>query len=995
MSKSSTPRPVRVTGWSRSRLAVGRTPVSYAAEPLEPRVFLSTTVPERDPAFAEALRTHTLTPEQLRSYDLVELPWQGRQVYAKAGEWILALERAAPEFDRNGNLVDLNVEWAGPSTPGDALQAKLDRLRLGIRFKQFLGAKDAALIQVPSHVSVAQLQSGLRRLDGFVRAEPNMCSAATAATPNDPRVGDQWGLAKISAPQAWDITTGGNDTVVAVLDSGIDYDLNYNFHPDLAGNVWTNPGEIRGNGIDDDLNGDIDDYYGFDFVGRLDPDGQRRENGEPRDDHSDGHGTHVAGIIAAQGNNGQGIAGVAWDAKIMAVKVIGDGDRVFLEDAIQGVRYVTKMRVSGVNVRVTNNSWYHTEARSDTLEGYIRESADAGILFVAAAGNFDQNNDVDPFFPANYDSPNLISVAASDQNDARAIFPTGGASHWGATTVDLAAPGLSILSTVPVSVDNSDGTQDGYMPLNGTSMAAPFVSGVAALAFSLRPQATYAEVREAILESVDEVPSLNGVVNTGGRLNAYKALQYLIPIVEWEGTSGNDTISVAFDTPTTIRATINGNPQPSVPYDPDDVPVRQIIIRGFGGNDSISVAQNILARTILDGGDGNDTLMGGGGRDAFIGGAGTDQVDYSAHTFTPGLPAVVVTIGVRNADGSFDDGLSDAQSARKDDVPLDVEQVVGTAGPDDLAGNAGNDTLRGGGGGDILRGGGGNDSLYGEAGGDVMFGGTGNDVFSGGGGVDRVDYADHTLVGGVTVSVGFGAYDGYKDIEFDDVLGDVDEVWGTEYADILQGTSGNELLVGRGGNDALFGSDGNDTLVGDGGDDEFGYELGADIYDGGAGVDKVSFAASLSAVHVTLDDAANDGPNSGQEGDNVKSNVEVIWGGAYDDYISGSSVTDTSVALFLYGLAGNDTIFGGSGPDQIGGGYGEDSLFGGYGNDSLDGGGDMDYLYGGYGTDTFYLYDYGGSDYAYSNDASTPDQWGAIWVPTYDEGLDFFDGSSL
>lgn len=316
------------------------------------------------------------------------------------------------------------------------------------------------------------------------------------SVPSDPQYNQLWGMTSIDAPGAWNTTTGSSSVVVAVIDTGVDYN-----HRDLAANIWTNPGEIAGNGVDDDRNGFVDDIHGYDFA---------NNDGNPMDDN--GHGTHVSGTIAAVANNGQGVAGVNWSSSVMALKFLGSDGSGYLSDAIRAVNYATMMRTQyGVNVRVMNNSWGGGEY-SAALESAIRASGNADILFVAAAGNDGTNNDANPQYPANYNPPNVISVAAVDQNDRLASF-----SCYGATTVDVAAPGVSIYSTTP---------GNRYAIYSGTSMATPFVTGVAALAWAADPTASVAEVRNAIIAGADRVASLSGKV-ASGVLNARTTLALL------------------------------------------------------------------------------------------------------------------------------------------------------------------------------------------------------------------------------------------------------------------------------------------------------------------------------------------------------------------------------------------------------------------------------------------------------------------------------------
>ncbi len=332
-----------------------------------------------------------------------------------------------------------------------------------------------------------------------------------AQIPNDPRFSEQWSVhnigqtggtfdADIDAPEAWDHTTGSNHVVVAVIDTGVDYT-----HEDLRSNMWTNTREIPGNGFDDDGNGYVDDVYGYDFF---------NNDSDPQDDY--GHGTHVAGIIAATGNNGVGITGVSWSAKIMAVKFIGASGYGFISDAVRAIRYATTM-----GAKLMNNSWGGGDY-SPALYDAISEANSASVLFVTSAGNEGINTDFNIRFPSGYDVPNVVSVAATDHRDNKASW-----SNYGATSVELGAPGVNILSTTPRGgCALCDPTGYGYM--SGTSMAAPQVAGVAALMLS---QASWspAELKQRLMDSVDALPSLARLTVSGGRLNANRAVRGLTP----------------------------------------------------------------------------------------------------------------------------------------------------------------------------------------------------------------------------------------------------------------------------------------------------------------------------------------------------------------------------------------------------------------------------------------------------------------------------------
>lgn len=348
-------------------------------------------------------------------------------------------------------------------------------------------------------------------------------------TPNDPQFGQLWGLhntgqnggtadADIDAPEAWNITTGSNDVVIAVIDSGAQLD-----HPDLAANLWTNPGEIPNNGKDDDKNGFIDDVHGWDFSSNdNDP--------SPVGGACGGHGTHTAGTIGAVGNNGIGVTGVNWHVKIMPLKAFRAILGIFCSandaDLIAAVEYYTMM-----GVHISSNS-YGGSGFNTAMRDAIRAS---DSVFVAAAGNENSNNDTNPQYPSNYDLNNIISVAATDRNDNRASF-----SNFG-NTVDLGAPGVDILSTLPNST---------YGSFSGTSMATPHVAGVAGLLMAQDPGLSVYEIKWRIMNSTDNI----GLpVLTGGRLNALKALQFGLsqPVVTVEDTplgptvvSPGDTVSI-------------------------------------------------------------------------------------------------------------------------------------------------------------------------------------------------------------------------------------------------------------------------------------------------------------------------------------------------------------------------------------------------------------------------------------------------------------------
>jgi thermitase len=320
--------------------------------------------------------------------------------------------------------------------------------------------------------------------------------------PNDPMFNEQWALsnsgqnggkanADVAALKAWLKTQGSSKIVVGVLDTGVDYT-----HLDLVSNIWFRPDNVPQ--YKDDELGTFNDERGFDAADN---------NSDPMDDN--GHGTHCAGIIGAEGDNSEGISGINWKVQIMPLKFLGRGGFGTTKDAIESINYAIDRKRNGVNLRIISASWGST-AYSKALEDTIRAAGEEGILFIAAAGNNGSSNDKTPHYPSNYDLPNVISVAALDRNDQLASF-----SNFGVKTVHIAAPGKDILSTW---------LNDDYREASGTSMATPYVSGVAALILANEPNLSVEKLRERLLKSVDKLDSLNGKIESGGRVNAAKAL---------------------------------------------------------------------------------------------------------------------------------------------------------------------------------------------------------------------------------------------------------------------------------------------------------------------------------------------------------------------------------------------------------------------------------------------------------------------------------------
>ncbi len=398
---------------------------------------------------------------------------------AYTGEYVVTLKPQSAKSGRVGALSSSDIE---------AYATVVQRLR-------------AHTLVVSVRRQSAPSEAGrVSALDSLLSSEDEFCKrlltqqAVESCTPNfqlrvsqaggDPLMSSLWGVtdeAGVGAVSAWNTTNGSGDVVVAVIDTGIDYT-----HADLAPNIWNNPGEVAGNGVDDDGNGYVDDVRGINLA----------VNAPSIVDPMDGnqHGTHVAGTIGAVPGNGVGVRGVSGGVKLLPIKFMDAGGSGRLSDAIAAIDYMVDLKVNrGVNIRVANNSW-GGGGYSAALEDAIRRASDAGIVFVVAAGNSAADVDLFPSYPASYDVNNIVSVAAIDQAQNLATF-----SNYGAESVDIAAPGVDITSTLPAQ---------GYGALSGTSMATPHVVGTLALLFSAEPQISASEAIVRLLETGREVPTL-------------------------------------------------------------------------------------------------------------------------------------------------------------------------------------------------------------------------------------------------------------------------------------------------------------------------------------------------------------------------------------------------------------------------------------------------------------------------------------------------------
>ena len=438
---------------------------------------------------------------------------------------------ASPGDDIPGEPVPTDVRSGGDEAADGAGRRLLVRFEAGVDPADRAAIRDSVeaeflrsyslvprlqLLELPAGTDRGETIETLESEPGIAYAEPDLIRHIEVTIPNDTFYRSPnfylWGLnntgqsftvgstgytgtpdADIDAPEAWDLTRGSSSVTVAVIDSGMQ--LN---HPDLASNLWTNPNETPGNGIDDDANGRIDDVNGWDFV---------NSDNDPTDD--DGHGTHVAGTIGAVGNNNSGVTGVAWNVKLMPLKACNAAGSCAISATIAALNYAVAQ-----GVKISNNSYGGISGQSTSERNAITAARDAGHLFVAAAGNDGVNTDVpaNAHYPSNYNLDNIISVASTTLNDGLSSF-----SNYGTTSVDLGAPGSQILSTYPTS---------SYVWANGTSMASPHVAGVAALVKSRKPDWTYSQVRSRLIDNTRPLASLSGTTVTGGMLNAYSALLF-------------------------------------------------------------------------------------------------------------------------------------------------------------------------------------------------------------------------------------------------------------------------------------------------------------------------------------------------------------------------------------------------------------------------------------------------------------------------------------
>jgi subtilisin family serine protease len=388
--------------------------------------------------------------------------------------------------------------------PGTTREVRRDfRSDLGATVETRSLLKGSEVLDLPSGVSVTDAVEEARSLPSVLYAEPNY-SIANAASPNDPLFDEMWSLglgndegfnSGIDTPRVWNLTTGSSDVTVAVVDSGIE-----SAHPDLAPNMWANPAEVPSNGADDDHNGMIDDITGWDWVA-----------GDNAPEDELGHGTQVAGIIGARGNNNAGVAGVSWDVRLMSLRVLDAAGSGWTSDVADAFTYAGRMGADVVNASLAGPDF------SEAMLAAIAGAPDT--LFVVAAGNASINVDQKPSYPCSFPLANIICVGATGQSQQLSAY-----SNFGTTAVDLAAPGDAILSTWPGGTYN-----EGW----GTSFASPHVAGVAGLLKARHPEATASDLKNAILAGTDGLPSLVGRT-AAGQLSAAGAFEQMGDVVPQE-----------------------------------------------------------------------------------------------------------------------------------------------------------------------------------------------------------------------------------------------------------------------------------------------------------------------------------------------------------------------------------------------------------------------------------------------------------------------------
>ena len=421
---------------------------------------------------------------------MVDILSADEKVVVKQGsEIVLAFTHHAYRSKKEIDLASIakanSLEVIQTSPHGLVVMGAPELRRLGVHSSEKAFMMDRAPLD--------EICAQVRKVHPDVICEPNYQYSA-AIEPNDPQYSSSWGLDKINAPRAWDITRGSRRVKVAVLDTGVDYR-----HSDLVGNIAVNTKEVLGNGRDEEHNGYPDDYYGWDFIDN---------DAEPLD--LNGHGTRVAGVVGAMGNNNIGMTGVNWVVGLIPIRVLNEHAEGYLSDVAQGIEYALDREAVILNLSLTGPE------RSEIFEEALQEARRQNVLVVVAAGNYGSNNDLVPSYPASYTVSNLISVAATDNTDLLWSL-----SNYGKSSVTVAAPGVSIESTLP---DNS------YGSASGTSLASPYVAGTAALLKSRTPSLDAAAIKKRLIGTVDSVSGLEFFVSSKGRLNAARAVSMVMTL---------------------------------------------------------------------------------------------------------------------------------------------------------------------------------------------------------------------------------------------------------------------------------------------------------------------------------------------------------------------------------------------------------------------------------------------------------------------------------
>lgn len=475
----------------RQRISVAGRPVNLI-ESLEGRLFLAGDPWSLNSASGDLLGAPT------------KMAWRGVEIDVAAGSWVLSFG------DALGNTLAATTAKAIAAEMGVSAD-----MAYGIGRGRWAALRTTGIV---TEQAIARAQAKFPALTSIV---PDRISK-TARVPNDPQFVEQYTYqnvgqniagqdgvidADIDATEAWEKTIGSQDVLISIIDTGVQID-----HPDLVANIWINPGEVAGNGVDDDGNGFTDDVNGWDF-GDLDN----------NPDDVMGHGTAVAGVVGAVGNNNLGVTGVAWNVGLVPLKIADRYGSLVLSAIIGAHDYSTMLRERGENLVASNNSYggFDSAFYTDAPTGFsperdaIQRFIDSGGVFVAAAGNssFDNDNPDVTDYPASYKLPGLVAVAATDNTDAMASF-----SSYGAESVDLGAPGVWNYTTAIGSA---------YTYISGTSFSSPTVAGAVALLKSYKPNASPEEIRQALIDSVDPLPALQGKVVSGGRLNVNRALEII------------------------------------------------------------------------------------------------------------------------------------------------------------------------------------------------------------------------------------------------------------------------------------------------------------------------------------------------------------------------------------------------------------------------------------------------------------------------------------